>query len=125
MTTELDFTTGQIWKYNSRSGEEQSTFTVLKVEEYINNVVVHIRIDDIKLVLPTGTTSDHIKHLPFSATALRACATELIGHTNELLDFMEGYTQWKNLFDAGKAGYWKMPVQEAVDAVSKIAGEVK
>lgn len=125
MTTKPDFTAGQIWKYNNRPGEEDSTLTILDVEEYEKEVVVHIRIDGIAMALPTGTIANHIKHLPFSAKALSTSVTRLIGHTPGLPPFLEGYTQWKNSFDAGKAGYWKMPVQEAVEAVCKIAGDAK
>jgi hypothetical protein len=124
MTNEPVFTAGQIWKYNNRPGEEDSAFTVLDVEEYINDVVVHIRIDGITMPLPNGAIANHIKHLPFSATALSSSVTRLIGHTPDLPLFLEGYTQWKNAFDAGKAGYWKMSVQEAVEAVCKIASGV-
>ena len=125
MTTELDFTAGQIWKYNNRPGEEDSTLTILDVEEYEKEEVVHIRIDGIKMTLPNGTIADHIKHLPFSAMVLRSSVTRLIGRTPGLPPFLEGYTQWKNAFDAGKAGYWKMPVQEAVEAVCKMTGDAK
>jgi hypothetical protein len=110
MITELDFTAGQIWKYNNRPGEEDSTLTILDVEEYEKEEVVHIRIDGIKMTLPNGTIADHIKHLPFSAMALTGSVTRLIGHTPGLPTFLEGYTQWKNAFDAGKAGYWDLGV---------------
>ena len=125
MTTEFDFTAGQIWKYNNRPGDEDSTLTILDVEEYEKEVVVHIRIDGITMALPTVTTTNHIKHLPFSAMALTGSVTRLIGHAPVLPPFLEGYTQWKNAFDAGKAGYWKIPVQETVEAVCKIASEGK
>lgn len=125
MTNESDFTAGQVWKYKNRPGEEDSTLTILDVEEYEKDVVVHIRIDRITMPLSTGIIADHIKHLPFSATALGSSVTSLIGHIPGLPPFLEGYAQWKNAFDAGKAGYWKMPVQDAVAAVCKIAGDEK
>lgn len=114
------FTAGEIWKYNNRQGEDESTLTILAVEEYEKDVLVHIRIDGITMALPDGTIANHIKHLPFSATALNGSVTRLIGHTPSLPPFVEGYTQWKNAYDSGKAGYWKMPVKESVEAVCKI-----
>lgn len=115
------FMPGQVWKYNNRAGEDDSTLTILEIEEFANDVVVHIRIDGIHLPLANGNTTDHIGHVPILETALKNSLIRFLGHLNGLPDFFEGYTQWKNAFDAGKAGYWKIPVNEVVDAVCQLS----
>ena len=123
MATEFNFIPGQVWKYNTRPGEEQSTITILEREEYASGVIVHIRVDGILMTMPSGTTTNQIKHLPFSEAVLNSSVTELVGHTPEVTDFLPGYTHWKKAFDEGKAGFWKIAVHEVIDAVCKLASD--
>jgi hypothetical protein len=109
------FHPGQVWQYNTRSGEEASTLTVLKIDELEDDAIIHIRIDGIQI-----GKGDHIGHLPFSAEAIEASVTGFVKHLDQLPGFEEGYFQWKQQFDAGKAGYWKITVKEAIEAIGSI-----
>lgn len=122
MKNETKFISGQIWKYDNNSGEEDSVLTILKIDRIDNDSIIHVRIDNIKIpISSTGTYVDHIGHLPFSETQLSNSVTEMTGHAKELPSFSEGYMQWKNAFGAGKAGYWKMSVKEALEGICKVA----
>lgn len=103
------FMPGQRWLYDTRDGEEQSTLTVLTIDELEDDAIIHIRVDG--LILP-GTTS--LEHLPFSADALMASVTEFDKHLDQIPAFTEGYTAWKQAFDSGKGGYWKQPVKTVI-----------
>ena len=109
------FHPAQVWQYNTRSGEESSKLTVLKIDELENDTIIHIRIDSINI-----GSGNYIGHMPFSAAAIEASVSGFVKHLNELPEFEEGYQQWKQEFDEGKAGYWKITVREAIDAVSKM-----
>lgn len=87
MNNKRIFTIGEIWKYNNRPGEAESTLTILDVEPYETEIVVHIRIDGITMALPNGTMANHIKHFPFSAFALSSSITRLIGHAPRFTSF--------------------------------------
>lgn len=61
------FKVGQIWKYNTRTGEDNSTLTILKVEKYDSaGVVIHIYVNGRKVKNPQRPSGfyDDIGHLP-------------------------------------------------------------
>jgi hypothetical protein len=116
------FEVGQVWKYANRDGEDSSTLTILKIEKYVKgDTIIHIRVDGIKIYSPQAATgyTNYIGHLPFSEKAIAKSVTELVGQNDELPDFSEGYTQWREAWDAGKAGYWTVDLKEAVEGIDK------
>lgn len=96
------FHPAQVWQYNTRSGEESSKLTVLKIDELENDTIIHIRIDSINI-----GSGNYIGHMPFSAAAIEASVSGFVKHLNELPEFEEGYQQWKKEFDEGKQGIGK------------------
>ncbi|WP_299124397.1 hypothetical protein [uncultured Winogradskyella sp.] len=119
-TSELK--SGQIWKYNTRKGEEKSRIVILKVEDYgKRGEIVHIAVNGLKIKNKhiEGGISKEIGHLPFDKEAIIKSLTELESTTDELPDFMDGYLQWKEAFDSGKGGVFTIEVKEAVDFVDQ------
>lgn len=112
------FMPGQVWQYQTRAGEEHSTLTVLQIDELENDTIIHICVEGIR-----AGDSDHIGHLPFSADALEASVTAFIRHGGEVPDFEAGYSQWKQAFESGRAGYWQLTVKEALEAITQILRE--
>ncbi len=111
------FTVGDIWSYQTRPGENASTLTILKVEQYPDlGQVVHIRVDGIHLINPLkGNQISDIPHLPFRAGALQQSVTQRVGHAEQLADFSEGYTVWKTAYDAHQAGAFKTSVAQTLN----------
>jgi len=120
---ETEFRVGQIWSYQTRPGESESTVTIVKLEvnEDLGDIA-HIRIDGVKLKSPSAPSGivDFIGHMPYEASALKKSVTELRGTTKSLPDFEEGYEIWKSAFDQGKAGIFTIPVKEAVDFMQQV-----
>ncbi|HYV92448.1 MAG TPA: hypothetical protein VE978_11710 [Chitinophagales bacterium] len=116
------FKVGQVWRYDNRPGEDSSTLTILKIEKYEKgDTIIHIRIDGVRIYnpqLPSGY-SDFIAHLPYSEKALSKCVTSLVGQNDTLPDFSEGYKEWNEAFDNGKAGCWTADIKEAVDGIDQ------
>ena len=108
------FQPAQVWQYDTRSGEETSTLTVLKIDELEADAIIHIRIDEIKI-----SHGDHIGHLPFSAAAIESSVTGFVKHLDEVPEFEEGYQQWKQAFETCRAGYWTIPVKEVIEAIAE------
>jgi hypothetical protein len=116
------FKVGQIWSYNTRQGEDNSTLTILKVEKYDNaGVVIHAYVNGLKLKNPQRSSgfSDDIGHLPFSKDALLKSVTVLVSSDNKLPDFMDGYSNWKEAFDNNKGGIFSFTVSDAVKYVEE------
>lgn len=107
------FKVGQKWKYQTRTGEENSSLTILKIEQYDSaGIIIHISVDGLKMQSPhlPGGIAEDILHLPFSKEALSTSVTEMISENNQLPDFMDGYNEWKN----ANGGAYTIPVSDAV-----------
>ena len=116
------FKVGQVWKYANRNGEDSSTLTILKIEKYEKgDTIIHIRVDNVKINSPQSATgyTNFIGHLPYSEIAISKSVTSLVGQNENLPDFSEGYNQWKEAWDNGKAGYWTIELKEAIDGIDK------
>ncbi|MVO09988.1 hypothetical protein GOQ30_12525 [Flavobacterium sp. TP390] len=122
------FKAGQVWKYNTRIGEENSTITILKVEKYEKDgIVIHIYVNGLKVKNPHKPTgfSDEIGHLPLSKDAVLKSVTTLVSENNKLPDYKEGYNNWKEAFDNNKGGIFSITVQEAVKYVEEAMSNAK
>jgi len=112
---------GDIWAYKNRPGEDGSTLTILKIENYPKlGKVVHIRVDGFRMINPvTGTEFNDMPHLPFQAKAIERSITHRIGETAEIPDFDQGYTAWRAAFDERKAGVFKISVSKTLNGMIK------
>ncbi len=115
------FKAGQIWQYETRTGEEESRVIILKVDKTETEIIVHVSVIKAKNKNPQkdeGISND-IGHLPFSRESIEKSLTKLESSDNELPDFMDGYNQWKEAFDSGQGGIFTISVKEAVDYVEQ------
>ena len=122
------FKVGQVWKYNTRLGEENSTIEILKVEKYDSiGVVIHISLSGLKLRNPQKQMgySDEIGHLPLSKEALLKSVTTLVSESNNLTDYKEGYNNWKEAFDNDEGGVFSTKVNECVKYVEETMSNAK
>jgi len=116
------FKVGQIWRFNTRPGEENSTLKILKVEKYDSaGVVIHIYVNGLKLKNPQRPTgfSDDIGHLPLLKDAVLKSVTTLVSEDSKLPDFREGYNNWKEAFDSNKGGIFSIVVSDAIKYVEE------
>ena len=107
---------GQVWKYQNRPGEDSSTITILKVDRFPSDTIVHVRVNGVNIFSPRaeGGYTHSIQHVPFSYVSLLNSVTEMTGTTDNLPDFADGYREWRVAFDNGRAGYFRISVKEAV-----------
>ncbi|WP_415773728.1 hypothetical protein [Pseudomonas sp. LB3P38] len=110
---------GDIWAYKNRPGEDGSTLTILKIENYPKlGKVVHIRVDGFRMINPvTGNEFNDMPHLPFQAKTLERSITHRVGETAEIPDFKQGYAAWRVAFDEEKAGVFKISVSKTLDGM--------
>ncbi len=116
------FKVGQIWRYDNRTGEENSTVEILKVEKYEKTgIVIHIYVSGIKVKNPNRPSgfSEEIGHLPLSKEAVIKSVTTLLSENNELTEYKDGYNNWKEAFDNNKGGIFSITVKEAVQYVEE------
>ncbi len=111
------FEPGQVWKYKTRPQEQRSTLTVVRVDKIGDNRVIHVSLVGLNMKNPRteGGVSESVSDLPISRKALQQSVTELVGVSDTLPDYEEGYRIWRKAFSEGKAGYFKQPVSECLD----------
>ncbi|RYF90140.1 MAG: hypothetical protein EOO03_04360 [Chitinophagaceae bacterium] len=117
------FKVGQVWKYDNRPGEDNSTLTVLKIEKYKKgDTIIHIRVDGIRMYNPNVASgySNFLGHMPYSEKAISKSVTTLVRQNDTLPDFSEGYNQWKESWDNGKGGYWTIDLKGAIEGMDSV-----
>ena len=115
-----DYAEGQVWKYKTRPGEAASTLQISKMETDPKlGQIFHISVFQVRVKnpqAPTGATTE-LPHFPVSKQTLDASVTKFVGKSPIKADYQEGYAQWRQAFDAGKAGIFTIPVSEIVQTV--------
>ena len=96
LVADSKFVPGQVWRYKTRRGEENSTLTILRVEKTPKlGTIVHVRIDGVHFSNCTGGPSPTlIEHAPLSRAALEASVTGEVGSVSKLPDYAAGYQEW-------------------------------
>ena len=118
------FSVGQVWEYRTRADEGGSRVRVLRVDETgYAGVIVHVSVDGLSIRDPSGPDRpmQTIGFMPIAEAELDASVTRLVADGAGFVpsaDFEEGYAGWREGFDAGKAGFWTVPVAEVVQAVA-------
>jgi hypothetical protein len=109
------FQAGQVWKYQTRAAEPDSTLIVCRVESVGDQTVVHISLRDVKIRVPNAPDgfSSVVGHMPVAEAALADSVTELVAEGSALPQFEDGYRQWKK----AKGGFWTMPVAECIETM--------
>ncbi|MDR6159979.1 hypothetical protein QF023_003495 [Chryseobacterium sp. SLBN-27] len=120
----MKYSVGQEWNYKTRPTEENSTLTILKIEEYPKHgKVIHISVNELKMKNPQHPDgiADRISHLPLSEEALDNSVISLKNEISRKPDSIEmnGYSYWKKEFDKGKAGVFSIPVSEIVSSMEE------
>jgi hypothetical protein len=113
---------GQVWQYQSRPGEEASYATVVKVEESPKlGVIVHINLQGLRMKnpsVPEGISSI-VAHMPFLEEAIDRSVLRLLRDDASIPDFRDGYEQWREAFEEGKAGVFSISIAESIDVMEE------
>jgi len=103
---------GQVWRYKTRAGEENSRVTILKVESLLKvGTIIHVSVDNTRLRNSvTRTASHNFQHMTFTKDSLERSVTELQKDNSEIPD-LSGYEQWR----ADCGGVYTNTVAEAIE----------
>jgi hypothetical protein len=113
----VQFEPGQVWKYKTRPQERRSTLTVVRVDKIGDTRVIHVSLVGLKMKNPRKEegVSETVSDLPISREALQQSVTDLVGVSDTLPDYEEGYRIWRKAFTEGRAGYFTEPVSNCLD----------
>ncbi|NJK99252.1 MAG: hypothetical protein HC838_17265 [Spirulinaceae cyanobacterium RM2_2_10] len=112
----IEFAVGQVWSYQSRAVEPDSTLTIVQIDAVEDAETIHISLAGLKMINPHVASGfgTAIAHLPITVPALQASVTELLATTDQLPDFQAGYDIWHQAFTAGEGGVFTLTVAECV-----------
>lgn len=121
--TNGNYQVGEQWNYRARPGEDTSTLIVGKVETTPRlGVIVHVSLAGLRVKnsrAPTGY-SETIAHMPFAEGALAKSVTTRASSSVPVPPaFADGYGEWRQAFDRGKAGAFSITVAEGVDFIEQ------
>jgi hypothetical protein len=85
------FAVGQVWAYNTRPGEEQSTLVIDKVEDDTKlGRIYHISVSGIQIKVGASTFTHELPHLPVSPGTLKMSCTTLVGQVAPNPNYLPG-----------------------------------
>ena len=117
-----DFSEGQVWSYKTRPGEESSTLLINKIEaDPALGPIYHISLFKVRVKnahAPSGFSSD-LPHFPVSKETLEKSCVKRVGYSKPNPEYLEGYAQWKQAFEQGRAGIFTISVAEIVGVVEQ------
>lgn len=91
------FSAGQVWRYWTRPGEEESRAIVGKVETLEDGrSIVHVKVTGVRMVDPRapGGFWPTLSHAPVAEEAFAESVTELTSDLPDLAEFDDGYRVW-------------------------------
>jgi len=111
-TKDSKFRPGQVWQYRTRSHEEDSTLTILKVESVPKlGTIIHVRVEKIRLRNCTGGPEpDKFEHMPYTRDAIERNVTKLV-RERTVPAFQTGYEEWRKAC----GGVYTITVAEAIN----------
>jgi hypothetical protein len=113
---------GQVWKYQTRAGEEGSRAIIGKVDMRPDGaLLVHVQLTNLVIRNPhaEGGASHIIQHLPMSEEAVIRSVHELQSEDGLLSGFEEGYDTWLEAYRTGRGGAFTTTLAEAADYVEQ------
>jgi hypothetical protein len=122
------FEEGQIWRYQTRPGEEASRLFIARIDRGLGTqTIYHIYLDGLKLKNPLyeGGVQDHLPHAPVTRRSLETSVTELLEEHATMPDIAEGYAAWLLAFEKGQAGIFTLPVNQIVQHIEDAFAQAK
>jgi hypothetical protein len=111
------YSAGQVWQYETRPGEEDSTFVIGRVAYYSQiGCVVHISVRGLQITPRggQGPAMEIISHVPIADKAVDRSIVSLVGREEQVPGFEQAYAEWKREFRAGRAGVFTLSVAEVI-----------
>ncbi len=111
------YVAGQVWKYETRDGEESSRVHVVRVEKHPAwGVMVHVYIDGLKIPNP-GAQDDKdkliriVSHMPLTEKAMDDSVTRMLEKNQPIPHYEAGYRAWHKAFMKGDATVFETPIK--------------
>ena len=116
--TSEKFSVGQVWKYKVREGESGARVHVGKIEAIRDHVIIRVKLTGLEIKV-AGSVGSVVGHAPIAEDALARSVTEVSSEPADLEGFADGYSGWREAFDAGNAGWFTHSLAEVVAMIEQ------
>ena len=114
----MTYRPGQVWRYQARPGDDNSTLTILRVEvDAAAEEIVHVMVQGVHLV--PGDKPQVLTHIPILREALDRSVTGMEAESSRLPDYSADYEPWREAYEKGEAGVFSGTMAEAVEYVAE------
>jgi hypothetical protein len=123
-----DYRQGQVWKYKTRKGEENSLLYIVRIDSVEDfGSIYHIYLDGLRIrnIHLEGGYQSILQHSPVDKATLDASVTELVSDCGDIPDISASYAAWREPFDAGEAGVFNIPVDMIIECIEQAANSVR
>ncbi|CAN7215886.1 hypothetical protein LJR143_000619 [Pseudoxanthomonas sp. LjRoot143] len=114
------YAVGQQWRCRGRHAAETPTLTINRIDPHpLGGEILHVSVTHARIRHP-GLRDGVITtfaHLPIIGQVLERSDAEHVGQGTPDPAYLDGYNQWKQAFDAGKAGSYGIPLAEILDLI--------
>lgn len=112
---------GQLWRCQGRSADENPVLLINRIDVHPKGLgdILHVTIRDARIRHDglVGGLMTVLPHAPVIAQTLERSNAELVGQDTPDPAYVPGYQEWKQAFDAGRAGSYGIAVAEILDIV--------
>jgi hypothetical protein len=119
---ERDYRVGEVWTFRSAPLPE-SRVVIGKIDAHERfDQVFSVSIKTVPLATGAGgeiRVSD-ISHVPVMKSVLDTSLLEQVGIGEPSEAFAEGYGQWREAFDSGKAGVFTIEISKVIETINQV-----
>jgi hypothetical protein len=117
-----DFAVGQVWRCNGRTPDEMPMVLINRIDEHPMGTgrIYHVSLSGIRLKDPSGNpVIEGMPHIPVTAQTFERSDAEFVRMASPDPAYLQGYSQWKQEFDAGNAGSFGVSIAEVLDFIER------
>ena len=113
-----EYVVGQVWQYQTRSGEEKSTLQIIGISKYPDEeAIIHISVRGLIMKNPMTESgiSEEIGHLAFSRTAFSESVSTLLGMSELSEDAKKAPKEWRSTYETEGGGVFRVGISELIE----------
>ena len=118
--TDPKFHIGDVWEYKTRSGEEHSRLTILRIESSPElGIILHVAVDNLTWKdCQDNAVPESVPHMPFARQVVDGRVIKRISN-EPVPEYRDGYENWKEAYSSKRAGIYVIAVRDAVSVAEK------
>ncbi|GAB3358181.1 hypothetical protein GCM10027430_28490 [Lysobacter tyrosinilyticus] len=117
-----DFAVGQVWRCNGRTPDEVPMVLINRIDEHPMGTgkIYHVSLSGIRVKgAPGNPVIEGMPHIPVTAQTFERSNAEYVHMASPDPAYLEGYSQWKQEFDAGNAGSFGVSIAEVLNFIER------